>query len=163
VDSEKQTGQEGAGDATKENPVDEPEEKEPENKEMTLEEYEKVLEEKRKALVALKNEERKVVLDKELESMQQLSSKKSDEEIFVKLGSDKDKRKDAAEKEEKAKKSVSINEFLKPQGDRYNNPGGRGRGRGRGPRGGFSGSYPANSFAAPPIDDVGQFPSLGAK
>lgn len=32
VDSEKQTGQEGAGDATKENPVDEPEEKEPENK-----------------------------------------------------------------------------------------------------------------------------------
>lgn len=59
--------------------------------------------------------------------------------------------------------SVSINEFLKPQGDRYNNPGGRGRGRGRGPRGGFSGSYPANSFAAPPIDDVGQFPSLGAK
>lgn len=163
VDSEKQTGQEGAGDATKENPVDEPEEKEPENKEMTLEEYQKVLEEKRKALVALKNEERKVVLDKELESMQQLSSKKSDEEIFVKLGSDKDKRKDAAEKEEKAKKSVSINEFLKPQGDRYNNPGGRGRGRGRGPRGGFSGSYTANSFAAPPIDDVGQFPSLGAK
>lgn len=102
---------------------------------MTLEEYQKVLEEKRKALVALKNEERKVVLDKELESMQQLSSKKSDEEIFVKLvthwhlndliinvvlfyqsirsntielighqGSDKDKRKDAAEKEERAKK-----------------------------------------------------------
>lgn len=52
---------------------------------MTLEEYEKVLEEKRKALVALKSEERKVNLDKEFESMQLLSSKKNDEEIFVKL------------------------------------------------------------------------------
>lgn len=52
---------------------------------MTLEEYEKVLEEKRKALVALKSEERKVNLDKDLESMQILSNKKNDDEIFVKL------------------------------------------------------------------------------
>lgn len=52
---------------------------------MTLEEYEKVLEEKRKALLALKTEERKVGVDKELASMQQLSSKKSNDEIFVKL------------------------------------------------------------------------------
>lgn len=51
---------------------------------MTLEEYEKVLEEKRKALLALKTEERKVD-DKEFQSMQQLSSKKSNDEIFIKL------------------------------------------------------------------------------
>ena len=53
--------------------------------EMTLEEYEKVREEKRKALVALKSEERKVALDKDLAKMQLLSSKKNEEEIFVKL------------------------------------------------------------------------------
>lgn len=53
---------------------------------MTLEEYEKVLEEKRKALLALKSEERKVALDKELQSMQLLSNKKkNDDEIFIKL------------------------------------------------------------------------------
>ena len=52
---------------------------------MTLEEYEKVLEEKRKALLALKTEERKVGLDKDLQCMQQLSSKKSNDEIFIKL------------------------------------------------------------------------------
>ncbi|XP_059657645.1 RGG repeats nuclear RNA binding protein A-like [Cornus florida] len=164
VDADKQMGQEDAGDANKENPANEPEEKEPEQKEMTLEEYEKVLEEKRKALLALKTEERKVNVDKEFESMQLLSSKKSDEEIFVKLGSEKDKRKEAAEKEERAKKSVSINEFLKPaEGGKYYSPGGRGRGRGRGTRGGFSGSYTANNVEAPSIADVGQFPSLGAK
>ncbi|PQM42905.1 putative H/ACA ribonucleoprotein complex subunit 1 isoform X2 [Prunus yedoensis var. nudiflora] len=44
---------------------------------VTLEEYEKVLEEKRKALLALKTEERKVDLDKDLKSMQQLSNKHS--------------------------------------------------------------------------------------
>lgn len=52
---------------------------------MTLEEYEKLLEDKRKALLALKPEERKVNLDKELESMQLLSNKKSDDEVFIKL------------------------------------------------------------------------------
>lgn len=91
-------------DANKENTVNESEEKEPENKEMTLEEYEKVLEEKRKALLALKTEERKVNLDKDLESMQPLSNKKNNDEIFIKLGSEKDKRKEAADKEERAKK-----------------------------------------------------------
>lgn len=50
---------------------------------MTLEEYEKLLEEKRKALQALKTEERKVDT-KVFESMQQISKKSSDE-IFVKL------------------------------------------------------------------------------
>lgn len=51
---------------------------------MTLEEYEKVLEEKRKALQALKAEERKVDA-KVFESMQQISSKKGNHEIFIKL------------------------------------------------------------------------------
>lgn len=52
---------------------------------MTLEEYEKVREEKRKALMAMKAEERKVELDKDLKSMQQLSIKKANDEIFIKL------------------------------------------------------------------------------
>lgn len=51
---------------------------------MTLEEYEKVLEEKRKALQALKTEERKVDV-KEFESMQQLSNKKTSDDAFIKL------------------------------------------------------------------------------
>lgn len=52
---------------------------------MTLEEYEKVLEERRKALQTLKTEERKVDVDKEFKSMQQLSSKKGNDDIFIKL------------------------------------------------------------------------------
>ena len=51
---------------------------------MTLEEYEKVLEEKRKALQANKTEERKVDA-KEFASLQQLSSKKDNNDIFIKL------------------------------------------------------------------------------
>ena len=51
---------------------------------MTLEEYEKVREEKRKALLTLKTEERKVDA-KEFESMQQLSNKKENNVIFIKL------------------------------------------------------------------------------
>ncbi|KAL7233727.1 hypothetical protein ACSBR1_017359 [Camellia fascicularis] len=175
VASEKPAGEEEATDVNKENPANEAaEEKEPEEKEMTLEEYEKVLEEKRKALLALKTEERKVAVDKELASMQQLSSKKDNNDIFVKLGSDKDKRKELAEKEEKSKKSVSINEFLKPAGDRYYSPGTRGRGgRGRDSRGGYGGGGDSrggyggvgsmSNVAAPKIEDQGQFPTLGAK
>ena len=52
---------------------------------MTLEEYEKVREEKRKALLAMKNEERKVEIDEELQSMKQLSVKKGNDDVFVKL------------------------------------------------------------------------------
>ncbi|KAL3499679.1 hypothetical protein ACH5RR_038772 [Cinchona calisaya] len=160
TDAEKHSGQETVGNADKDSPVDEPEEKEkePEDKEMTLEEYQKVLEEKRKNLLAVKPEERKVNLDKDFESMQLLSNKKNDDDVFIKLGSDKDKRKDAGDR---AKKSVSINEFLKPaDGENYRRPGGRGRGRGRG-----GGGYGSNSFdvEAPSIADVGQFPSLGGK
>lgn len=163
VDSDKQAGQEDATETNNENTADVVEEKVPE-KEMTLEEYEKVLEEKRKALLSLKAEERKVGLDKDLAKMQLLSNKKSEEDIFVKLGSDKDKRKEAADKEEKAKKSVSIDEFLKPaEGERYNNSNGRGRGRGRGFRGGYGGGSRMNNEVAPSIEDVAQFPSLSVK
>lgn len=156
LDAKKPSGEEDA---------DETEEKEPEKKEMTLEEYEKVLEEKRKALDSLKTEARKVEMDKELASMQQLSSKKSNDEIFAKLGSDKDKRKDNSEKEERAKKSLSINEFLKPdEGETYYNAGGRGRGRGRFRGGMFSGSSGMRSYEeAPAIEDPSQFPTLGGK
>ncbi|XP_062175327.1 RGG repeats nuclear RNA binding protein A-like [Alnus glutinosa] len=165
VGDEKPVVEEDAPDSNKENPANETEEKEPEDKEMTLEEYEKVLEEKRKALLALKTEERKVDT-KEFESMQQLSNKKGGDDIFIKLGSDKDKRREAFEKEERAKKSLSINEFLKPaEGERYYNPGGRGRGRGRGSRGGFGGfgGHASSNVTAPSIQDPSQFPTLGAK
>ncbi|CAL5398150.1 unnamed protein product [Camellia sinensis] len=185
--------QEDATDVNKENTANEAGGKEPEDKEMTLEEYEKVLEEKRKALLALKTEERKVDFDKEFASMQALSNKKANDDIFVKLGSDKDKRKELSEKEEKAKKgirvvspagggdnpkvggapycvgisSVSINEFLKPtERERNYSPGGRSRGpRGRGgPRGGFyNDSSTTINVEAPKIEDRGQFPTLGAK
>lgn len=52
---------------------------------MTLDEYEKLLEEKRKALLASRPEERKVCLDREFESMQLLANKKNDDEVFIKL------------------------------------------------------------------------------
>ncbi|KAL8495686.1 hypothetical protein ACS0TY_019705 [Phlomoides rotata] len=151
-------------DGDKEGAKGEVEEKEPEDKEMTLEEYEKLLEEKRKALLALKTEERKVDA-KEFESMQALSNKKTNDDIFIKLGgSDKDKKKELAEKEERAKKSVSINEFLKPaDGERYYSPGGRGRGRWRGPRGGYNGVSETSNARAPAIEDPGQFPTLAGK
>ncbi|XP_009114287.2 RGG repeats nuclear RNA binding protein C [Brassica rapa] len=166
--AEKEGGEDATTDAKKEAPEVE---QEPEDKEMTLEEYEKILEEKKKALQATKVEERKVDT-KVFESMQQLSNKKTnDEEIFIKLGSDKDKRKDAAEKEEKAKKSLSINQFLKPaNGETYNPRGGyRGRGGrsgGRGQRdgkvnGGGNQRNGGASAPAPAIGDSAQFPSLG--
>ncbi|KAJ8748751.1 hypothetical protein K2173_011305 [Erythroxylum novogranatense] len=166
----KAEGEEEAADGSKENLGNETKEKEPEDKEMTLEEYEKLLEEKRKALQPLKTEERKVDA-KEFESMQQLSSKKGNDDVFIKLGSDKDKRKEASEKDEKAKKSVSINDFLKPvEGERYYSPGGRGRGRGgRGGRSsargeGRGGDLTSNVTAvAPSIEDPGEFPTLGGK
>ncbi|KAG6420283.1 hypothetical protein SASPL_116806 [Salvia splendens] len=153
-----------AVDGEKEAAKVENEEKEAVDKEMTLEEYEKLLEEKRKALMALKTEERKVD-GKEFASMQQLADKKANDDIFIKLGSENDKKKDLAEKEQRAKKSVSINEFLKPaEGERYHNPDGRGRGRGRGPRGGgYVGSNDRSGFQAPAIEDPGQFPTLGGK
>ncbi|CDP21265.1 unnamed protein product [Coffea canephora] len=155
-------GEEDTADGSKETPANESEEKEPENKEMTLEEYEKVLEEKRKTLQTLKTEERKVDA-KAFASMQQLANKKANEDVFIKLGSDKDKKKEANEKEEKAKKSLSINEFLKPaEGEKFYNPGGRGRGRGRGSRG-YGGGNSYGNVETPSIEDLVLFPSLGSK
>ncbi|KAM3351311.1 hypothetical protein ACQJBY_023357 [Aegilops geniculata] len=146
------------------------EEENEEDKEMTLEEFEKIREEQRKALLALKAEERKVEVDKDLQSLQPLSTKKANDEVFIKLGSDKEKKKESTERDERAKKSLSINEFLKPaEGERYY--GGRGRGRGRGEgrgdrggfRGGFGGGYQRGQAAAPSIEDQSQFPTLGGK
>uniref|UniRef100_A0A0D3DMC4 Hyaluronan/mRNA-binding protein domain-containing protein n=1 Tax=Brassica oleracea var. oleracea TaxID=109376 RepID=A0A0D3DMC4_BRAOL len=162
---EKPAGDEVAADAKKENTANVEEQKEPEDKEMTLDEYEKILEEKKKSLQSQTTSERKVDT-KVFESMQQLSNKKSNDEIFIKLGSDKDKRKN--DKEEKAKKAVSINEFLKPaEGENHYRGGGRGGGRGRGrggrDRGGVSGGVfdGYRSEAASAIGDTAQFPSLG--
>ena len=42
---------------------------------MTLEEYEEIMEERRKALVSTKTEERKVEMDKDFECMKQLCQK----------------------------------------------------------------------------------------
>ncbi|KAI3983017.1 hypothetical protein MKX01_028384 [Papaver californicum] len=162
--AEKFPGEEDNTKVNSETPATEAE-KEPEDKEMTLEEYEKIREEKRKALEALKTEERKVEIDKELKSMRLISNKKQNDEIFVKLGSDKDKRKEISEKEERAKKSLSINEFLKPT-EEERNQGGRGRGgRARGPKTGYGGGNPVSrsSVAAPSIEDQGEFPTLGGK
>uniref|UniRef100_A0A453FHM9 Hyaluronan/mRNA-binding protein domain-containing protein n=1 Tax=Aegilops tauschii subsp. strangulata TaxID=200361 RepID=A0A453FHM9_AEGTS len=82
------------------------EEENEEDKEMTLEEFEKIREEQRKALLALKTEERKVEVDKDLQSLQPLSTKKANDEVFIKLGSDKEKKKESTERDERAKKSV---------------------------------------------------------
>ncbi|GMH30964.1 hypothetical protein Nepgr_032807 [Nepenthes gracilis] len=111
------------------------EEKEEDNF-MTLEEYEKLLSERRKALGALKIEERKVTLDRDFEAMQ-LVERKKEEIAFIKLKSEKEKFKkkdNSPDKEEKvARKSVSINEFLKPaEGEEYVfRRGGRSDGSGR--------------------------------
>eukprot|EP00249_Psilotum_nudum_P024071 c29080_g3_i1 orf=380-1549(-) len=139
---------------------------------MTLDEYEKLLIEKRKPLEALKSEERKVLADKEFESMQLVDKRHEDDGVFLKLGfdSEKGKKKLFVEKEEKVKKAVSINEFLKPpSGEEYYSPAGRrGRGRGRGERGGFGagfggGSVNGGQVFAPHIEDPGQFPTLSGK
>ncbi|CAN1195558.1 RGG repeats nuclear RNA binding protein B [Linum perenne] len=159
-----------AADANKDGAPKEEEEKEPEDKEMTLDEYEKVREEKRKALLSLKTAEQRKVDAKEFAAMQQLSCKKENDEIFAKLGAEKEKKREAAEREEKAKK-VSINEFLKPaEGESYRGPGRGGRGgRGRGgrgagnDRGGYGGGGYGRDVSAPSIEDPGQFPTLGGK
>ncbi|XP_057963622.1 RGG repeats nuclear RNA binding protein A-like isoform X2 [Malania oleifera] len=144
-----------------------------EDNEMTLEEYEKQLHEKRKALEALKSVERKVTLDQDFESMQ-LVEKKKEGSIFIKLSEkdkDKLKRKESFNKEEKVRKVVSINEFLKPAEDGNcarpavgHRRGGRGRGRGeRGGSGGYSGGQegPIEVDPAFHFEDPGQFPVLG--
>ncbi|KAG6487733.1 hypothetical protein ZIOFF_056330 [Zingiber officinale] len=141
-----------------------------EDNEMTLDEYEKVLQEKRKALQPLKIEERKVVVDQDFESMQLVEKKQ--EENFVKLKIEREKlKKDSLEKEERVRKSLSITEFLKPaDGGSYVRPylgrgrGGRG-GRGRGGRDSIGGGYAGHRGPGIPslhFDDPAQFPVLGA-
>eukprot|EP00256_Glycine_max_P040704 XP_006590233.1 uncharacterized protein LOC102663557 [Glycine max] len=69
--------------------------------------------------------------------------------IWMGLGGDKDKRRETLDKEDKLKKSVSINEFLKsPECESYYNAGGRRRGA----RGGYGGYATAN-ITAPSIED----------
>ncbi|RVW34399.1 RGG repeats nuclear RNA binding protein A [Vitis vinifera] len=83
---------------------------------MTLGEYEKQLLEKRKNLPALqKTEGKRVIVDKEFESMQRIDKKKEDS-LFIKLKTENDKlkRNSSFDKEEKVHKAVSIDEFLKP-------------------------------------------------
>ncbi|KAJ7298301.1 hypothetical protein O6H91_08G102100 [Diphasiastrum complanatum] len=165
---EPQVEQKAEEQAKDETPAEDgqPKAQEEEDKEMTLDEYEKVLEEKRKALAASKSQERKVEVDKSFQKMQ-LVDRKNEEDVFIKLGIDKEKskKKEVAEKEDKSKKAVSINEFLKPaDGETYYGTGARGRGRGRGGlRGGFGGGYNnSRRVSAPRIEDPGQFPTLGA-
>ncbi|XP_038704643.1 translation initiation factor IF-2-like [Tripterygium wilfordii] len=89
---------------------------------MTLDQYEKVLSRKKKALDGLTQieERRMVTLDKEFESMKLVGKKN---EAGHEYEHEKLKKKDGADKEEKARKSMSINEFLKPaNGANYRQP-----------------------------------------
>ncbi|KAG0573513.1 hypothetical protein KC19_VG184200 [Ceratodon purpureus] len=168
-------------------------EEDEEDNEMTLEEYEKLLELKRKSLEAKKVSERKVEVDKAFEKMYLVENKKREQDVFIKLGQDKEKvKREAAERDEKSRKPVSINEFLKPiEGEKYYGPlptrgrGGRGvrserresgdrrEGGVRGDRdiirstfvgGKFGGSrVPSDGSSAPKIEDQSQFPTLGGK
>lgn len=187
VEAEAEKKPEVAGDATTEGGAVEPVKEEEEDNEMTLEEYEKVLADKRKALEEAKASERTVEADKEFEKMQLVSNKKHEEDIFIKLGQEKEKvKRENAEKEEKLRKPVSINEFLKPaEGEKSYFPSNRGRGgrggrgdrregSGRGDRESTRGSFGGGRFggsrgpaggssSAPKIEDQSQFPTLGGK
>ncbi|PSR94958.1 Histidine-rich glycoprotein [Actinidia chinensis var. chinensis] len=99
------------------------EEEKEDAKKLTLKQYQQQLLEKRKALEALKPEERKVDGDTDFESMQLVGRKKEDS-LLIKQDSEKDKLK---KKDDKVRKSVSITEFLKPA-EGYNRRGGGGRG-----------------------------------
>eukprot|EP00249_Psilotum_nudum_P017361 c26282_g1_i1 orf=172-1410(+) len=143
---------------------------EEEDNEMTLEEYERLLIEKRRSLEALKPQIRKVTLDKDFESMQVVDKRHDDDVLQRGADVEKIKKKLTSEREEKSRRSVSINEFLKPADGEYYSPTGR-RGRGRG-RGGDRGGYRGGSggglnnmqqFLAPCIEDPGQFPTLSGK
>ncbi|MCO5569224.1 hypothetical protein L7F22_022935 [Adiantum nelumboides] len=155
--------------------VDEKKAQEEEDNEMLLDDYYKALNEKAKHLKSQRLEERKVVADKDFAKMTKVE-RKQDEGDFLKLGSDKDKgkKKEAVTNmDEKARKIVSINEFLRPaEGEQFygfkrgRGRGGRGRSfneRGEGYRGGFGGnSTSGRQDMAPRIEDPSQFPTLGA-
>ncbi|CAI7931837.1 unnamed protein product [Closterium sp. NIES-54] len=136
---------------------------------MTLEEYEKVLEEKRKALAASKAAARVVEVDEEMAKMT-LKKKPEGDDVFVKLLGTahgllcrgfsavlwsssvfspcpnsssflQDKEKAARKKDEDRPKTVNINEFLKPaEGQTFHYRNTRGgRGGGRGGGGRYGG------------------------
>lgn len=68
-------------------------EEEEEDNKMTLDQYEKILEQKRKALAASKAKERKVEVDKAFETMQMVDKKSTQEDVFIKLNVYKEKNK----------------------------------------------------------------------
>ncbi|CAK9140889.1 unnamed protein product [Ilex paraguariensis] len=107
-------------DAAQNDSEDKAKQKIEERNKMTLKEYQKQLLVKRKTLEALKMGERKVTLDKDFELMQ-LVGKKKEDDIFIKLNSEKDKRrkKESLDKDGKGRKSMSIDEFLKPAEGKY--------------------------------------------
>ncbi|OAE34250.1 hypothetical protein AXG93_4605s1140 [Marchantia polymorpha subsp. ruderalis] len=61
-------------------------EKKKENNEITLNEHDKILEEKRKAFAASKAKERKVEADNAFEIMQMVDKKSTKEDVFIRFG-----------------------------------------------------------------------------
>ncbi|KAL3517853.1 hypothetical protein ACH5RR_020442 [Cinchona calisaya] len=127
-------------------------EEEKEEFKMTLQQYEKQLLEKRKTLDSLKTEERKVTIDKDLESMQ-LVGRKREDFGFVKLHSEKEKhnRDDShLEKDEKLGNVCGAITRALYQGPR----------RAGGYRG-YSTAATTRVGKAPSVEDLNQFPRLG--
>lgn len=125
---------------------------------MTLKEYEKKLEEKRKILESLKTEERRVALDKELESMHMIE-KKNEEANSVKLNSagEKLKKKAVNHKDDSNAPKVKSYLFRPPSGGR----GGRYPSR-NGTSEGAGAVRVVGKPAVPPpsFKDANQFPAL---
>ncbi|KAH6789715.1 hypothetical protein C2S51_004721 [Perilla frutescens var. frutescens] len=128
-------------------------------KRMTLKEYEKKLEEKRKALEALKTEERRVSLDKEFESMR-IIERKNEETNFVKLNSASDKLKKKVVNNKDCNTAPKVKNYLfRPpsggRGGRYNRNGGASEGAVNDPNAVDKPHIPPPSF-----EDANQFPAL---
>ncbi|XVF38034.1 hypothetical protein REPUB_Repub20aG0063000 [Reevesia pubescens] len=144
---------------------------------MTLKEYEEFLAERKKPLEALKkdHEGRKVMADEELGSMTIIGKKKNEEKKSA-----EEKKKDYSHSvgEEKVHKSMSITEFLRPDGNRpywrgneqrnygrqeeEHRPffGGGGGDGGMAYNGGRGGRGRGDDYD-PHIEDLSQFPMLG--
>ncbi|KAL5716095.1 hypothetical protein ACHQM5_017829 [Ranunculus cassubicifolius] len=88
--------------------------KEAEEIQITFAEYQKQQDEKKKNLAKTK-EERKVEVDKELQKMKPLSAKKENNEVFVKLGSDKEsgkKKGNSNRKDEKPAPKINASNLI---------------------------------------------------
>ncbi|XP_072970671.1 uncharacterized protein [Typha angustifolia] len=133
------------------------EEEQEEDNKMTLSEYERMLKERKKSLEVLKREERKVVED-QFHGMLPIQRKKEDG-YSVKLSSETSKQ-----KEENVRKSISINQFLKPKEDEDVVKPLPTFGRGAIPRGGLRANSSGRGRAAsvPNFDDAIHFPALKA-